>query len=72
MTRCKGITLIRKIQAGNSDSGDGAGYGLLNQSGFTVTDNRTGAIIADSTNGTPRTGDETRTFNAGVKYCIKY
>ena len=26
----------------------------------------------DGTNGTPRTGDETRPFNAGVLYCIKY
>jgi len=28
--------------------------------------------IDDGTNGTPRVGDETRPFNAGVKYCIKY
>lgn len=27
--------------------------------------------ITDGTNGTPRTGDETRPFNAGVMYCIK-
>lgn len=26
----------------------------------------------DGTNGTPRIGDETRPFNAGVMYCIKY
>ncbi len=26
----------------------------------------------DGSNGTPRTGDETQPFNAGVKYCIKY
>lgn len=26
----------------------------------------------DGTNGTPRTGDETRPFNAGVMYCIKF
>ena len=25
----------------------------------------------DGTNGTPRTGDETRPFNAGILYCIK-
>ena len=30
------------------------------------------ASISDGTNGTPRAGDETRPFNAGVKYCIKY
>lgn len=29
------------------------------------------ASITDGTNGTPRTGDETRPFNAGVLYCIK-
>tara|TARA_R100000808_G_scaffold25075_1_gene61359 strand:+ start:784 stop:1380 length:597 start_codon:yes stop_codon:yes gene_type:complete len=28
--------------------------------------------ITDGTNGTPRVGDETRPFNAGVNYCIKY
>jgi microcystin-dependent protein len=31
-----------------------------------------GDPVADSSNGTPRTGDETRPFNAGVKYCIKF
>tara|TARA_R100001509_G_C4748211_1_gene175439 strand:+ start:81 stop:593 length:513 start_codon:yes stop_codon:yes gene_type:complete len=39
------------------------------------TDVITGRVfdpITDGTNGTPRTGDETRPFNAGVKYCIKY
>ena len=38
--------------------------------------NNTAVIKAEiedaSSNGTPRTGDETRPFNAGVKYCIKY
>lgn len=29
------------------------------------------ASITDGTNGTPRTGDETRPFNAGILYCIK-
>ena len=28
--------------------------------------------IADGTNGTPRTGDETRPFNYGVHWCIRY
>ena len=28
-------------------------------------------IYTDGTNGTPRTGDETRPFNAGILYCIK-
>lgn len=26
----------------------------------------------DGSNGTPRTGDETRPFNAGIQYCIKF
>jgi microcystin-dependent protein len=29
-------------------------------------------IVSDGVNGTPRQGDETRPFNAGVMYCIKY
>tara|TARA_Y100000004_G_scaffold113070_1_gene126943 strand:+ start:237 stop:740 length:504 start_codon:yes stop_codon:yes gene_type:complete len=32
----------------------------------------TGTPTDDGTNGTPRTDDETRPFNAGVKYCIKF
>lgn len=28
-------------------------------------------IVTDGVNGTPRTGDETRPFNAGILYCIK-
>ena len=28
--------------------------------------------VTDSTNGAPRVGDETRPFNAGINYCIKY
>lgn len=67
----QGHNIQTQIQAGNSDSGDGAGYGLLNQNAFTVTDNRTGTIVTDGSNGTPRTGDETRPFNAGILYCIK-
>jgi microcystin-dependent protein len=33
---------------------------------------RIGDPMTDGSNGTPRAGDETRPFNAGVKYCIKY
>lgn len=29
------------------------------------------SIVSDGTNGTPRVGDETRPFNAGILYCIK-
>jgi hypothetical protein len=31
----------------------------------------TGTPITDGSHGTPRTGDETRPFNAGILYCIK-
>jgi len=41
--------------------GNGAYHGSLRARG----------IVDDGTNGTPRTGDETRPFAAGVKYCIK-
>jgi microcystin-dependent protein len=68
----QGHQIQTPIQAGNLDSGDGAGYGLLNQSAFAVTVNKTGTIVTDSTNGTPRTSAETQPFNAGVKYCIYY
>ena len=48
----------------------GGGYnavaGLVNS-----TVNNTGSPTTDGTNGTPRTGDETRPFNAGVNYIIK-
>ena len=30
------------------------------------------ASVQSDSYGTPRRGDETRPFNAGVKYCIKY
>lgn len=39
---------------------------------FDRTSSAVGNPSADASNGTPRTGDETRPFNAGVKYCIKY
>ena len=56
-----------------------------NQTVQTQADNNHGAVdvqagsysdalipIDDQTNGAPRTGDETRPFNYGVNYCIKY
>ena len=55
-----------------------------NQSPSSSSDNNHGVVdtqansygnalipINDQTNGTPRTGDETRPFNAGILYCIK-
>jgi len=41
-----------------------------------ANDGNTGSGVkdpkTDGTNGTPRTDDETRPFNAGINYCIKY
>tara|TARA_R100001443_G_scaffold76355_1_gene83839 strand:- start:5291 stop:5818 length:528 start_codon:yes stop_codon:yes gene_type:complete len=40
--------------------------------GISTVNGRVFDPITDGSNGTPRTTDETRPFNAGVKYCIKY
>ena len=53
-----------------NDTSGGVFYGET--SGTTVGSNDTGVPKTDGTNGTPRSGDETRPFNAGVKYCIKF
>tara|TARA_R100000808_G_scaffold18096_1_gene39755 strand:+ start:274 stop:1119 length:846 start_codon:yes stop_codon:yes gene_type:complete len=37
-----------------------------------TNDNIIKGLIEFNSEGTPRVGDETRPFNAGVKYCIKY
>lgn len=50
---------------------DGVFDTLGSATGVTTTDLNTQAFEADATNGTPRTGDETRPFAAGVLYCIK-
>lgn len=47
-------------------TGDGA---LPNE--IDRTSSPTGNPSADASNGTPRTGDETRPFNASILYCIK-
>tara|TARA_Y100001938_G_scaffold121066_1_gene168352 strand:+ start:704 stop:1804 length:1101 start_codon:yes stop_codon:yes gene_type:complete len=48
---------------------DKANSGL---NGTAIINGRVFDPITDGSNGTPRTGDETRPFNAGVKYCIKF
>ena len=53
-----------------SDVSGGNFYGST--SGTLVAGFDTYVPKTDGTNGTPRTGDETQPFNAGVKYCIKY
>ena len=59
----------------------GIGYGLVGfAKGTNFDDNTTSnstnqnikSPITDGTNGTPRVGDETRPFNAGVNFRIKY
>jgi hypothetical protein len=47
-----------------------AGF-TLGSSNF-LYNNNTGSPITDGTNGTPRTGSETRPVNISVNYCIKY
>jgi len=54
----------------NFREGSGSLYNILTETDAISA--QTKLPIADGTNGTPRTGDETRPFNAGVKYCIKY
>jgi microcystin-dependent protein len=54
--------------------GSGAVLGASLDTGSRYTpgyQRNTQATVADGTNGTPRTGDETRPFAAGVLYCIK-
>jgi len=42
-----------------------------NNTGTETLSSALGNPSSDGTNGTPRTGDETRPFNAGILYCIK-
>ena len=48
---------------------DQGGVNDINQNIKTQTNN---GYLEQNSNGIPRSGDETRPFNAGVKYCIKY
>tara|TARA_Y100000593_G_scaffold92779_1_gene185477 strand:+ start:213 stop:1187 length:975 start_codon:yes stop_codon:yes gene_type:complete len=57
---------------GTFNNGSDTGTDAITQTVNSNVTTRVQAPIADGTNGTPRTGDETRPFNAGVKYCIKY
>ena len=53
---------VLQVQAGTSG---------LHHGGNNSATAGTSATVTDGTNGTPREGDETRPFNAGVNYCIK-
>ena len=55
---------------GTAGSGNKIENALFEGSFATVVDSAT-AVTSDGTNGTPRTGDETRGFAAGVLICIK-
>ena len=46
------------------------GSSVANSAGLALTD--TGLPVTDGTNGTPRTGDETRPAEIAVLVCIKY
>ena len=59
------------FQTNVHQAGTGARYGVY-ISGFDTSYDGVGSPTGDGTNGAPRSGDETRPFNAGVKYCIKY
>ena len=48
-----------------------SGSSVPHHGGNNLNTTLTTTTEADGTNGTPRTGDETRPFNAGILYCIK-
>ena len=52
-------------------TGGGNTYGAGYPNYAPATNTTTGDPVTDGSNGTPRTGDETRPFNAGVKFYIK-
>jgi microcystin-dependent protein len=56
--------------SGSQNTGDYNSQSNSAASGYRGS-GETQRIITDGTNGTPRTGDETRPFAAGVYYCIK-
>ena len=62
-----------EIRTGSQSPGSGGGntssMGYSNPSAGTV--HAVGTLLSDGF-GTLRTGDETRPFSAGIKYCIKY
>jgi microcystin-dependent protein len=65
---------VQRFNAGGSDSGlAGAADRATPGSAISIPDtyDYVTDAKADGTNGTPRTGDETRPFAAGVTYCIK-
>jgi len=54
-----------------SDAETGAAENIATSGGAGTSGTIVTDAVTDTTNGTPRTGDETRPFNAGVLYCIK-
>jgi microcystin-dependent protein len=65
--------LTKAGQEVGENSVSGSGYIAVNKDNTDFAGNRYKATTIEAFNdGTPREGDETRPFNAGVKYCIKY
>ena len=60
---------LRRGSQNTNGTGTQASLGYNNPSGGTAMP--VGTLISDGY-GTPRSGDETRPFNASVKYCIKF
>ncbi len=63
-------------RGGGSGSSEGIELTGQDNSGVTEVDQNISAVAngysEHNSNGSPRSGDETRPFNAGVKYCIKF
>jgi microcystin-dependent protein len=53
-------------------SGASSVEGILNSNGAATTSTWSGDLIADGTNGTPRTASETRPRNVALLACIKF
>jgi microcystin-dependent protein len=63
-----GANNFPEVTGGATNFTTGGSLSMLHISGQHST---TSTPVTDGTNGTPRAGDETRPFNAGVNYCIK-
>jgi microcystin-dependent protein len=65
--------IFRDDNAGSfqNTAGGSASFRDYQTKSLDMKGSRAADIVTDGTNGTPRTGDETRPFAAGVYYCIK-
>ena len=60
------------LHSGFLDANGTAGGSTVTAGNFIVVDGSTGSPVTDGTNGTPRTGKETRPMNIAMQYCVKY